>query len=168
MNTSTQKIYQTTAYYCHRNHGNYYAPPECAHEFDFDIRYISVVSEENFIWQPSYSFSFPLNYEDFGCYHIDKNVCWFMRPGDSFEREYLTFAAGYHTMGVTPDVYTFNYHGKDKGFSFYDAEVYEDGYANFKGTVSFDYSLTDGEKEKDDHTIACDVSLKIFYVPTEN
>ena len=91
-----------------------------------------------------------------------------MRPGDSFEREYLTFAAGYHTMGVTPDVYTFNYHGKDKGFSFYDAEVYEDGYANFKGTVSFDYSLTDGEKEKDDHTIACDVSLKIFYVPTEN
>ena len=168
MNTSTQKIYQTTAYYCHRNHGNYYAPPECAHEFDFDIRYTSVISEENLIWQPSYSFSFPLNYEDFGCYHIDKNVFWVMRPGDSFEREYLTFAAGYHTNRPSADVYTFDYHGKNKGFSFYDAEVYEDGYATFKGTVSFDYSFEDGEKEQDDHTIACDVSLKVFYVPTEN
>jgi hypothetical protein len=46
--------------------------------------------------------------------------------------------------------------------------VYENGYATFKGTVSFDYSFEDGEKEKDDHTIACDVALKVFYVPTEN
>lgn len=169
MNTSTQKIYQTTAYYCHRNHGNYYAPPECAHEFGFDIRYTGVVPvRENFVWMPSASGSLPLNYEDFGCYHMDKKVCWSIRPGDSFEREYLTFAAGYHTNGPSPDIYTYDYHGKNKGFSFYDAEYYEDGYANFKGTVSFDYSLTDGEKEQDDKTVSCDVSLKVFYVPTEN
>lgn len=168
MNASTKKIYQTTAYYCHRNVGQY-APPECAHEFDFDIRYTSVVSEENFIWQPSASFAFPLNYEDFGCYHISKDTCWFLMPGDSFERDRLIFGAGYQARGSSyVDIYTYTYDDKAIGYSLYDAEHYEDGYANFKGTVSFDYSFEKGEKEQDDHTIACDVSLKIFYVPTEN
>ena len=168
MNASTKKIYQTTAYYCHRNVGQY-APPECAHEFDFDIRYMSVVSEENLIWQPSASFTFPLNYEDFGCYHISKDTCWFLMPGDSFERDRLIFGAGYQARGSSyVDIYTYTYDDKAIGYSLYDAEHYEEGYATFKGTVSFDYSLTDGEKERDDHTIACDVSLKIFYVPTEN
>ena len=168
MNASTKKIYQTTAYYCHRNVGQY-APPECAHEFDFDIRYTSVVSEENFIWQPSASFAFPLNYEDFGCYHISKDTCWFLMPGDSFERDRLIFGAGYQARGSSyVDIYTYTYDDKAIGYSLYDAEVYEDGYATFKGKVSFDYSFEDGEKEKDDKTIACDVSLKVFYVPTEN
>ena len=168
MNASTKKIYQTTAYYCHRNVGQY-APPECAHEFDFDIRYTSVVSEENFIWQPSASFAFPLNYEDFGCYHISKDTCWFLMPGDSFERDRLIFGAGYQARGSSyVDIYTYTYDDKAIGYSLYDAEHYEEGYANFKGTVSFDYSFEDGEKEQDDHIIACDVSLKIFYVPTEN
>lgn len=168
MNASTKKIYQTTAYYCHRNVGQY-APPECAHEFDFDIRYTSVVSEENFIWQPSASFAFPLNYEDFGCYHISKDTCWFLMPGDSFERDRLIFGAGYQARGSSyVDIYTYTYDDKAIGYSLYDAEDYEEGYATFKGTVSFDYSFEDGEKEKDDKTIACDVALKVFYVPTEN
>ncbi len=169
MNTSTKKVYQTTAYYCHRNRGNVYAPPECAHEFDFDIRYSDVVpATPNCVWMPSTSKNLSLNYEDFGCYHIDKNVCWLLSPGDSFEREYLTFAAGSHANGPSLDVYTYNYDGKNKGFSFYDAEYYEYGYANFKGTVSFDYSFENGEKVQDEHSVACDVSLKVFYVPTEN
>ncbi|MBQ8496451.1 MAG: hypothetical protein IJ489_03225 [Clostridia bacterium] len=143
-NTYPNPVFQTTSYYCHQNIGNRYAPPECAHEFTFDIKY-----DENVY----------LNYDDFGCYHIDRDITWTLAGGESFSREELVFGVGYYASETSDiDIYTFE--EKERGYVLYGRGLYENGSADFTGKVSFSYTKEDGSEQ----TISCDVDLKVFFV----
>lgn len=154
-NTSDQ-IYQQNTYACHGD-----TPPH-NHELEIDI------TDGN-------GHALVLSYSGF--MHPDLLRPWDFK-GKTFEEWDLRLAAG-------EEIFVFDKETEPEkvseidlvsdgqseipmgaaGVALYGKDIYTNGELDFSGTISFAYSVFNGQQQANDRTLSCPISVKIVYVP---